>query len=260
MFELNEFCRVDHLEQADTLLHQDRKNVILGGLLWMRMGTRKYHIGIDLSGLGLDQITDQGKEIEIGAMTSLRQVEISALLENNFGPVLRQAMAHIVGTQFRTLASVGGSVFSRFGFSDLITALLVLDTKVHTYRGGIIPLANFLDHFPGRDILVKLSIPKQKIDTTYQSLRKSATDFPILAAALSRCNGQWKIAMGARPFRAALAVKAAQLLSQNPTQMDEACTALVAETRFGSDLQGSKAYREHMACTLVKRGVKIICS
>ncbi len=262
MFDLKEFCRVQSLEQADGLLQEDNKNVILGGLLWMRMGSRQYHTGIDLSGLGLDRIEDKGDRIDIGAMACLRQLETSAHLTDNFGPLIRDAVSSIVGVQFRNLATVGGTVFSRFSFSDLITALLVLDTRVHLHRGGVVPLADFLESSPGRDILVRLSIPKQEIKTSYQSFRKTATDFPVLAAALARNKTGWKIALGARPSRARLAPQTAELLPSAPSarQVDAACTAIVRELGFGSDQRGGKAYREQLAKILIKRGIQNICS
>lgn len=261
MFDLKEYCRVRSLEQADHLLHENKKNVILGGLLWMRMGTRQFHTGIDLSGLGLDRIEDKGDRIEIGCMTCLRQLETSELLQNHIGPVITQAVSPIVGVQFRNLATVGGSVFSRFSFSDVITALLVLDTWVHLYRGGIITLETFLETSPGRDILVRLSIPKQNVSTTYRSIRRSATDFPVLTAAFARGDAGWKIALGARPARAKAAVQTAALLSENPDaqQLDRACRFLIDEMTFGSNQRGGKSYREHLAQVLVKRGIQDLC-
>lgn len=261
MFELKKFCTVQTLDQADGLLRQDKKNVILGGLLWMRMGTRRFHTGIDLSSLGLDQILDLEDRIEIGAMTCLRAVETSALLRANFGPVLSDAVSSIVGIQFRNLATVGGSVFSRFSFSDLITALLILDTRVHLYRAGDIPLADFLETSPGRDILVKLTIPKQKIKTCYQSFRKTTTDFPVLAVAIGRREDAWKISLGARPAKARLALEAAAKLKENPdeSQIEDTCQTVITELGFGSNQRGSKTFREHLAKVLVKRGVKELC-
>lgn len=262
MFELKEFIAAESLEQADELLHQDKKNVILGGLLWMRLGSRQHHTGIDLSGLGLDRISDRGGEIEIGAMTRLRQVETSSLLAEHFGPALRNAVSHIVGVQFRNAATMGGSVFSRFSFSDVITALLVLDTRVHLFRAGELPLADFLENAPGRDILVRLTIPKQTIETAYLSHRKSAADFPVLAVALGRTGATWKIAVGARPSRARLAPGAAGLLPEIPEaeQMDAAGKEIARELAFGSNNHGSRAFREHLAGVLVKRGIQQICS
>ena len=262
MFELNQFISAQSLEQADELLHQDKKNLILGGLLWTRLGSRQFNTGIDLSGLNLDRITDKGDHIEIGAMTSLRNLETSPLLTDHFGPAIRTAVSHIVGVQFRNLATVGGSVFSRFSFSDLTTALLVLDTRVHLYRGGQLPLAEFLETSPGRDILVHLTIPKQSIHTAYICHRKSAADFPVLAAALGRTKDTWHIAVGARPSRAKLAPQAAGLLTKTPddAQIKAAGQTVIRELKFGSNSQGSREYREHLVKVMIKRGIKSICS
>lgn len=261
MFELKDYRAVESLDQAEELLLQDKKNVILGGLLWMKMGKNRYNTGIDLCRLGLDRIIDRGDSIELGCMTCLRELETSPLLSENFGSLFRDALGHIVGVQFRNLATLGGSVAARFSFSDLITALMVLDTRVHFHRAGPLPLADFLAGPSLRDILVKVSIPKGKMQTSYLSHRLSATDFPVLAAALSRINGQWTIAMGARPSRAKLAPKAARVLSKNPDtdQVRTACDILVEELEFGSNQRGSKVFREKLARALIKRGIEEIC-
>ena len=49
---------------------------------------------------------------------------------------VKEATRHIVGTQFRNLATIGGSVSGRFGFSDIWTLLLALDADVELYKGG----------------------------------------------------------------------------------------------------------------------------
>lgn len=261
MFELKDYRAVESLDQAEELLLKDKKNVILGGLLWMKMGKNRYNTGIDLCRLGLDRIIDKGDTIELGCMTSLRELETSHLLTENFGSLFKDALGHIVGVQFRNLATLGGSVAARFSFSDLITALMVLDTRVHFHRAGTVSLADFLTGPSLRDILVKISIPKVKIQTKYLSHRLSATDFPVLAAALSRKNDQWTIALGARPSRAKLAPKAAGMLSKTPDpgQVRAACDILVEELGFGSNQRGTMAFREKLARVLVKRGIDSIC-
>ena len=37
---------------------------------------------------------------------------------------MKEAVRHIVGTQFRNMATVGGSISGRFGFSDIWTLFL----------------------------------------------------------------------------------------------------------------------------------------
>lgn len=261
MFELKEYVSVQSLEHGHDLLMQDKSNVILGGLLWMKMGRKTYHTGIDLSGLGLNTITENHDSIDIGCMATLRQVETGSLLHKWFGSLFSDALGHIVGIQFRNCATIGGSVYSRFGFSDVLTALMVLDTYVHLHHGGQIALADFLDMPRKKDILVKVSIKKQAWKTSYQSRRMSATDFPVLSVAAGRCNGKWRLSVGARPSNARLAKTSAGLLSRHPgdEQINAACDAVVGELSLGSDFRGSKAYREILAKVLIKRGVTAIC-
>jgi putative selenate reductase FAD-binding subunit len=262
LFELQEYTFARSLDQADSLLHSDKNNVILGGLLWMRLGRRNYHRGIDLSRLELNQIIEKKNTVEIGCMTTLRQVETSKTLHTCFGNILSDAVSHIVGVQFRNAATIGGSVFSRFSFSDVLTALLALETQVHLYRGGILPLSVFLTMPPEKDILVKLSIKKKAWTTSYQSHRITATDFPVLTAGISLCEGQWRICLGSRPAKAALAANAAALLPEkpDPDQIKAACDQVIQELTFGSNQRGTGEYRQILAKILVKRGVEAICS
>ena len=261
LFELKEYNFAHSLDQADKLLHGDKGNVVLGGLLWMRMGRKNYNTGIDLSNLSLNQIIETEDGVEIGCMTTLRQIETSRTLQKCFGNILRDSVSHIVGVQFRNSATIGGSVFPRFSFSDILTALLALETQVHLYRGGTIPLETFITMPPKRDILVKLTLKKKDWKTSYQSHRMTATDFPVLSAAVSSCGNQWRICLGARPAKARLAPKAAALLPEKPDkkQISLTCDQVVTELSFGSNLRGTKEYRQILAKILVKRGIEAIC-
>ena len=261
MFGLKEYRMVQSLDEAYELLTQDRNNVILGGLLWIKMGRKQYQTGIDLSGLGLNAISETEDSIHIGCMTTLRQMEISPLLLQWFGPLFSDAFKGIVGVQFRNLATLGGSVYSRFGFSDVITALTALDTQVRLYRAGVVTLSKFLNMDQKRDILEKVIIKKQVTQTSFQTLRKSATDFSILSVATSLCKGNWKIAAGARPSMAILAENAAGLLSPEPDEktIKAALDRVVNELSFGTDQRAGAGYRKLLAGVLVKRGIEAIC-
>ncbi|MFQ7552525.1 MAG: FAD binding domain-containing protein [Blautia marasmi] len=49
---------------------------------------------------------------------------------------IRESLRHIVGVQFRNCATVGGSIWGRFGFSDVLTMLLALDTEVELLKAA----------------------------------------------------------------------------------------------------------------------------
>lgn len=110
------------------------------GCVWAgkRIGTL-----IDLSGLGLDQIEEQDGWVRIGAMVSRVSWRPVPLLKERFGSLFADMTGHIVGVQFRECATFGGSVWGRFGFSDILTGLLALDCEVELAEAGRIPLRDF---------------------------------------------------------------------------------------------------------------------
>lgn len=118
----------------------------------------------DLSGLGLDTIEETDVGFSIGAMVTLRQLETHPGLEAFTHGAVREALRHIVGVQLRNLATVGGSIYSRFGFSDVLTLFLAMDCSVELYKGGIVPLREYAERPYDRDIVVRLLVRKEAAD------------------------------------------------------------------------------------------------
>ena len=125
MIKIKDYIRAGSLEEAYEL-NQKRSACILGGMLWTKMGERQVQTAIDLSGLGLDQIEESEEEFSIGCMVTLRQMEEHEGLNAYTDGAARESVRSIVGVQFRNLATVGGSIFGRFGFSDVLTLFLAL--------------------------------------------------------------------------------------------------------------------------------------
>ena len=111
-----------------------KSNRVIGGMIWLKMETLNVGTAIDLSGLGLDTIEETETEFRIGAMASLRALELHEGLAAYTNGAMRESVRHIVGVQLRNLATVGGSLYSRFGFSDVLTMFLVLDAQVETVQ------------------------------------------------------------------------------------------------------------------------------
>jgi len=196
-------------------LNQKKSSVIVAGNMWLRMCGLNKQTAIDLSLLGLDQIEETEEYITIGAMTTLRALETSAALDRSFGGVFARALAPIVGTQFRATATVGGSVYSRFGFSD-------------------------------RDVITHVRIRKGQ-RAAVESVRVSGTDIPVLVCAAARSEAGTRIVLGARPARAVIAAEG--VADAQKEMFDQ----IAERTAFGDNLRASAAYRRRIAPVLMER-------
>lgn len=249
MAKYRNYVMAQSLEEAYAL-NQKKSSVIVAGNMWLRMCGLNKQTAIDLSALGLDGIEVTEDAFEIGAMASLREVETSALLQDAFGDVFKKALAPIVGTQFRSTATVGGSIYSRFGFSDVSALLLALDAEVVLYQRGVVKLSDYQKEAWDRDIITKIRIPKgQKADV--QSVRVSATDIPTLVCAAAKSAAGVRIVLGARPARAMIVAEGIDL--DVPQSVYE---EIAMKTAFGTNLRASEAYRRKIAPVLMARAVK----
>lgn len=252
MIKINNYVKVKSLEEAYEL-NQKKENRIVGGMMWMRMSKGRMQTAIDLSELGLNEIEETEEEFRVGCMCSLRQLELHEGMNTYFNGAVRESVRHIVGTQFRNQATVGGSIFGRFGFSDVLTCFLALDTYVELFKGGIVPLCEFVNMERDRDILVRLIIKKDGREAAYLSERMSSTDFPILACAAAIKEGRAYISLGARPMKAELFVPDEIVTEEN---VEDVARKAAEAIRFSSNMRGSEQYREHLAKVLVKRDLK----
>lgn len=244
MFSFQQYVLAESVDQAYEL-NQKKNNIVLGGTGWLKTGRKSYGTAIDLSGLGLDTITENEEEFSIGCMVTLRQIETHEGLNRYFNHACREAVRHIVGIQFRNLATVGGSIYGRFGFSDVLTCFLAMDSYVELFSGGIVPLREFAQMKYDRDILIRLIVKKDGRRTAYQSFRLQSTDFPVVAVcAAELADGSQVAAVGARPARAVLREL------ENGTWKEPVV--------FGSNMRAGREYRSFLADTLLNRALEEI--
>ena len=184
MLTIRQYVRAESLEQAYELA-QKRNNMVLGGMVWTKMSKRNIATAIDLSDLGLCGIEETEDAYLIGAMTSLRMLETHAGLNEMTGGAVAESLKGIVGVQLRNTATVGGSVWARFGFSDVTTIFMALEAKVELYRRGVMTMEEFAA-LPRkeRDILVRVIVPKMERKVCYLSQRNTKTDIPVLTCAV----------------------------------------------------------------------------
>ena len=262
MLKIKQYVKATSLEEAYEL-NQKKSNVIIGGMHWLKMSKRSKGTAIDLSGLGLDEIIETEESFEIGCMTTLRQLELHEGLNAYTAGAVRDSVKDIVGVQFRNTATVGGSIFGRFGFSDVLTVFMAMDVYVVCYKAGEIPIREYAAMKANRDILVKIVVKKKPISIAYLAQRHARTDFPILTCAVSCLDGKWCAVIGAKPTRAeAVADETGILdgtaaLEKTPTEAEAVAFGkyVADQLIFGSNMRASGEYRKQIAAVLVKRAL-----
>ncbi len=256
MISIKNYVRASSLEEA-WQLNQKKRNRLLGGMVWLKMGRFSIDTAIDLCDLGLNTIEETEDEFSIGAMTSLRQLEQHAGLNEYTCGAVKNALCDIVGVQLRNVATVGGSIWGRFGFSDVLAVMLAMDSYVELYKGGIVPMEEFASMKKDNDVLVRIIIKKTPGRFVYQSVRIQRTDFPVLNCTVSKLGEEYRAVFGARPGRAVVLRDEEGILAGGVTAESAAAFAEYAKKNIltGSNLRGSAAYRTHLVGVLAERSL-----
>ena len=245
-------------EEAYELIQSN--GTVIGGGAWLKLQSRTVEHAVDISGLGLDKVTETDDGIEIGSMVTLRSIESSKVLKKYLDGILCEAAGHIMGVTVRNVATIGGTVASGFGFSDLIPALLSANAVLKFQQHGEVTLESWLEKpFEGKDLLLSINLPSVEGSGAYKVLKKTSTDFPIVNAAVAQIGEDLRIAVGSRPGAAKISYEGAKVIKDGGNAA-QAAQAVVEELTFGSNSRGSSDYRKQVAKVLVERCLKEVLS
>ena len=120
------------VEEAYEMAIKNKIAPMLAGGCWLRLGRRTWPAVIDMAGLDLRYVREEDNEFVIGAMATQGDVERFEPLQQFCGGAVVHGIKEILGVQFRNMATMGGSVASKFGFSDIIPALLAVHADIVT--------------------------------------------------------------------------------------------------------------------------------
>ncbi len=256
--KVKNYVRAKSLDEAYSLLKASPLNKILGGGLWLKKGNASLDTLIDLVDLGLDKIEDDGDFIKVGALVSQREFEKSSLIKGIYSGMLSNAVSQIMGPAFRQTATIGGSVVGKFGFSDLLTALLATRTILVFYPSGEISLEDYLKE-PGvrKEILTHVLIKKCHRRAYFKKVGITALDYPLVNVAITHCvnHDRYTVVVGSRAGVASYAYEVMEALDNGEKDFAKVAE-LVSKMKF-TDSNAAKAdYREHLAKVYVRRGLE----
>ena len=218
-------------------------------MLMMKAGVLKPKRLVSLRRLGIDGVVaDADGNLVIGAMTTLRALEKSALVQKGW-PVITRTLRTLSNVRVRNVATVGGALAHGDPHMDLPPLLSALGASVTiAHPGGTrtSPVealyAGYLETTlkPG-ELIVKVQVPPLgKRKAAYlKCTTRSADDWPAIGVAVVLDGDKQTIVVSAatdRPTRVASA---------------EAADALQIE----GDLHGSAAYKKQLVRVYIKRAI-----
>jgi aerobic carbon-monoxide dehydrogenase medium subunit len=225
----------------------------------MKLRLADPQILIDVSRIGeLSYVRKDDGHIAVGALTRYDEIASSQLLAGAL-PLLAHAAGQVGDPQVRHCGTIGGSLAHGDPAADLPAVMLALDATLVTQGpSGSRQIAArdfFLSLFetalqPG-ELLTEVRIPQPASrGWSFQKFTKRAIDWAIVGVA-AQGDQVALINMGSTPLRAT-AVE--QALAAGAAVEDAAAHAAEG-TSPSDDLNGPRAYREHLARVLVRRAL-----
>ena len=255
------YHRPQTLEEALRLISRPSpRTVPLGGGTLLSHGATEALEVVDLQALGLDTITEQGKNLEIGATATLQ-----ALLEHSSYPsAMRTALKLEAPLNLRNAATIAGTLVTCDGRSTFTTVALALDAKLSLFNleqitdakdgatnEGTESLGDFLPLRP-RALIIRLTMPLQA-RLAFEYVSRTPADKPIVCAAVAQWpSGRTRLAVGG--------YGAAPRLAMDGTEPDGLEVAARNAFHDASDEWGSAEYRMDVGATLARRSLAALAS
>ncbi len=212
--------------------------------------------------------------IAIGALTTMRTLETSPLVKQNY-PFLAQSAAEVGSIQIRNRATIGGNMANSTPSADVAPSLIALNALaqiVGTNDARTVALEKFF-RGPGQnvmsteEILTEITVPKaaRRIFGEYIKFSpREMMDLAYVGVAVayslteqSCCEGV-RIVLGAvapTPIRARKAEAVIEGHSLSETLAEKAGQIAAEESKPISDVRSSADYRRAMVASMTKRAL-----
>ena len=268
------------LSEASSVLaeYKDKAKIIAGGHGLLPLLKHRVIIPdclINIKGLpDLKYITNGDNDLRIGALTTHRTIELSALIKERY-PMLVELERVLGCVQTRNWATIGGNLCDATPANDPPPAFIALGARVKavSVRGEReMPLDEFTVGYrktalEADEILVEIQVPKLPTHTggVYHKERVRIADSPIasVAAVVSLDEGLEVVtaarivlqAVGPMPIRAKEAERTLVGGKVQDELIEEVAMAAAKEARPISDVFGSAEYKKEMVKVITRQVV-----
>lgn len=258
--------------------HGEEAKILGGGTALVKlMKKRLVHPAyvVDLKGIrSLRFLREEGGELRIGALTTLRELETHSLVRERFAPVA--AMVHLIGSvQIRNVGTLAGNLCLADPAGDPAPLLMALGARLKIAglsSSRILPMEEFfLDFYTtalqGDEILEEVRVPAPSPGMGISYLKhtlRAAFDLGVVnvATALTLRDGtcqDLRVFLGGvstTPQRARATEELLKGRRIDAPLLEGASEAAAAACDPLQDVRASAEYRREMVRVLVGRGIR----
>ncbi|MDG6901464.1 MAG: xanthine dehydrogenase family protein subunit M [Nitrososphaerota archaeon] len=275
-----EFYAPETIDEALSLLTKFEGSKLLAGghslIPLMKLRIASPEVVVDINGIKeLSHIKEEGREIRIGPLTRLSEVQFSPLLMKAC-PMLPETAGLIADPQVRNRGTVGGNLAHGDPANDLPPAMIALGASfvIRGPKGSHVIKAEdfFLDLFTTRlehdELLTEVVIPVHPPNTgmAYVKFERKVGDFSTVSVASrltlgkdGKCTAAG-IGLGGVAPTALKAVGAEKtLVGEKPTEelVRRAAGKCAEISKPTSDLRGSAEYKREMTKVFAARSLNL---
>jgi putative selenate reductase FAD-binding subunit len=260
------YHRPKNLEEALRLLAEPDTVPLAGGTTLL--AEKSSAAVVDLQDLGLDGIHLEDGQLRLGAMTRLVDLDDYLLAQDDAEdgdrpgscmPLLRRAIRQAGPNTYRNAATIGGVVGARLPDSELLAALLALETEIALHEPGETTLT--LQEYLGPDerpagLITEILLPWEEGKGASERVARTPADYPIVSVTVWQPRGKVPrlaaTGIDQRPVRLnAAEEKLGATLDDD--SIEQATGAAALQVRHPGDFRGSAAYRSDMVVVLTRR-------
>ena len=267
------------VDEAIALLQQygDDAKLLAGGhslIPTMKLRLAQPAHLIDLGKIsGLSYVREEGGAVAIGAMTTYRTLEQSAVLAKSF-PGLVEGI-HVIGDpQVRNRGTIGGSIAHSDPAADMPGIVLAFKADILVQGANGVRTIKADDFFvgmfetalqPGEIVTeIRFALPTARTGSAYMKLENKASHYAVAgcAAVISlgndgNCSAASVVITGAGSSATRASAVETVLVGK---KLDEASVAGAASHAaegldLVEDIHGSKAYRSQMTSVMARRAI-----
>jgi len=275
--EFQYFSPTTVAEVVSVLKDYDRRAKVLAGgtdllsLMKLRAVTPECIVSLKKIA-GLDYIREEGKELRIGALTTIAAILASELIKQQCFS-LYEAATVFATPQVRNMATIGGNICRSSPSADTVPPLMVsgAELKLAGARGERRVLLEDFFTGAGQNVLdqeilteIVVSMPAGQYGTAFAKLTRNSVDLAKVNCAVKitvsggRCD-DIRIVLGAvadRPVRAKKVEQAIKGQEIKDEVLEEAAQKVIEDIAPITDVRSTAEYRAQVSQVLVKRTIK----